>query len=92
MVIPLLKVYVPRLLIPVEEELAVVAPVKLQVKVASEQLSAILGLLVDTDALHDTADVLAVKLPLHEMVGDTLSVTVTVYEQVEVFPAASATV
>ena len=90
--IPRLKVYVPRLLIPVAGELAVVAPVKLHVKVATEQLSAILGLLVETEALQETTDVFAVKLLLHEIVGSTLSVTVTVNEQVEVFPAASATV
>ena len=77
---------------PVAELAATVAPVIAHVNVVTEQLSAVTGLVVTTDALQRPAVTLAVTFDGHEIVGLILSITVTVYEQVAEFPAASRTV
>jgi hypothetical protein len=77
-VTPALNDCVPRLLIPVAAELAVVAPVNTQVKDATPQLSAAVGFGVTTEAAQVPAATLAVKLAEQVMVGSTVSVTVTV--------------
>jgi hypothetical protein len=51
-VTPLLKVYVPTLLIPVAADVAIVAPVIAQVNLVTEQLSEVVGLAVTTEAVH----------------------------------------
>ena len=82
----------PTLLIPVAGDDAVVAPVMAHVSVVTPQLSAVVGLVVATDAVQVPAPALAVTLAGHVMVGRILSVTVTVNEQVAVLLAASRTV
>jgi len=51
-VIPVLNVNVPTLFIPVAGEAAVVAPVMIQVRVLTAQLSLVIGFGVNTKALH----------------------------------------
>jgi hypothetical protein len=75
---PALNVNVPRLFTPVDDELPVVAPVKAQVRIVTEQLSAATGLVVTTLALQALAAVNVLILPGHVIVGGTLSVTFTV--------------
>ena len=80
------------MLIPVAALLAVVAPVIVQVKTVTAQLSDVTGLGVATEATHEPAPTLAVMLAGQVMVGLMLSTTVTVKEQVALLPAASRTV
>jgi hypothetical protein len=58
-----LKVYVPRLFIPVDDEVAVVAPVTVHVRIVTEQLSVVVGLGVTTLALQELAAVNALIVP-----------------------------
>ena len=78
MVVPTLNAWVPRLLIPVAAEVAVVAPVSAQVNTVTLQLSAVVGFGVTTEAVHDPAPTLAVMLEGHVIVGRILSVITTV--------------
>lgn len=77
------------LLIPVAGLVAVVTPVIAHVKRVTAQLSAVVGLVVTTEATQEPAPTLAVMFDGHVIVGLILSKTVTVYEQVAVLPAAS---
>ena len=77
---------------PVAGEDPVVAPVITQVSPVTAQLSAVVGLGVATEAVQVPAPTLAVMLAGQVMVGSTVSVTVTVNEQVAVLLAASRTV
>src|SRR5258705_13894346 len=86
-----LKVLVPTKLIPVAGEEPVVAPVMTHVTVVTPQLSAVTGLGVATVAVHTPAVVLATIFAGHVTVGAWLSTTVTLNEQVAVFPDASVT-
>jgi hypothetical protein len=79
-------------LIPVAADVPVVAPVNAQVNLVTEQLSAVVGFGVTTDAVHVPAPTFAVMLAGQVIVGLILSLIVTVYEHVAVLPAASATV
>lgn len=90
-VTPKLKTLVPKLFTPVVAELAIVAPVNVQVNFVTEQLSAVVGFGVTTLAVQD-ALVLAVMFVGQVIVGLILSVTVTVKEQVAVLFAASVIV
>ena len=92
MVTPELKVWVPTLLIPVAGEFPVVAPVITQVSVVTLQLSAVVGLVVFTDAVHNPAAVFTLTFEGQVMVGACVSVTVTVKLHVAVKPAGSVTV
>jgi hypothetical protein len=56
---PVLKIYVPTLLIPVTAEVATVAPVIAHVKRVTPQLSAVVGFVVATEAVHATPAVVA---------------------------------
>ena len=89
-VVPKLKVCVPRLLIPDAGEFPVVAPVKAHVNVANEQLSVTTGAGVFTGESHVAEVVLAAifagQVP---NTGARLSLIVTVNEQLLLFPAAS---
>ncbi len=76
--------YEPTKFVPVAGDDPVVAPVIAQVSPVTEQLSLVTGLEVATVAVQVPGLTLAVKLPGHVMVGDTLSSTVTVKEQVTV--------
>lgn len=79
-------------MMPVAGELAVVAPVMVHVRVESEQLSLTVGLGVTTEVLQLPAVVLT-DIGVGQVTdGASVSVTVTVNEQVLLFPAASATV
>ena len=70
-----------------------VVELKLLVVEATAQLSAVTGVPSDaTVAVHDPATTFAVILAGHVMVGLILSITVTVCEQVAVFPLPSVTV
>jgi hypothetical protein len=91
-VTPTLKVYVPTLLIPVDGEEAVVAPVITQVKRVTAQLSAVVGFDVETLAEQPAPEALAVTFDGQAMVGLMLSVTTTLNEHVVILPAASSTV
>ena len=51
-VVPKLNILVPKLLMPVAAELATVAPVKTQVNLVTEQLSAVVGFGVITLAVQ----------------------------------------
>jgi hypothetical protein len=65
----------------------------MQVNFVTEQLSAITGFAVATLAVQVPAPTFGVKFVGQEVkVGLMLSVTITVYEQLAVFPAASDTV
>ena len=55
MVTPVLKVYVPTWLMPTSGEVAIVAPVMVQVRVLTPQLSPVTALGTTTDALHTPA-------------------------------------
>jgi hypothetical protein len=77
---------------PVVGDVPVVAPVIAHVNFATVQLSAVVGLVVATDAVHNPAAVFAVRLEGQVIVGAILSVTVTVNEQVAVSPAESVIV
>ena len=88
-VTPVLKVYVPTLLIPVAPLAAVVAPLIDHVNCVTEQLSDVVGLVVTTLVLHKPAVTLAVTLDGQVIVGLMLSLIVTVYEHVAVLPATS---
>ena len=92
MVVPTLNTRVPRLLIPVAAEVAVVAPVSAQVNTVTLQLSAVVGFGVTTEAVHDPTPTLAMILEGHVIVGRTLSDIFTVNEHVAVFPLPSLTV
>ena len=65
-------------MIPAADEAAVVAPVNVQVNFVTAQLSAVVGFVVATLAVHDPTPTLGVRLAEHEIVGAILSVTVTV--------------
>jgi hypothetical protein len=88
-VTPTLKVLVPKLFVPAPGELPVVAPVIAQVKVATPQLSVVVGFGVITLALQALAGAFAVILPGQVIVGGAFSMMVTVKLQVAEFPAAS---
>jgi hypothetical protein len=77
-VAPKLKVCVPTLFIPVTADDATVAPVIAHVNLVTEQLSAVVGLVVTTDFVHDPAVTVVAMFAGHVIVGKTLSVTVTV--------------
>ena len=85
-VTPRLNVRVPTLLIPVAGDEAVVAPVNVQVNLLTEQLSAVVGLGVTTDAVQVPVATFAVMFAGHVTVGLMLSTTVTVMLQLDVFP------
>ena len=89
--VPILNVCVPRLLIPVAGDAPEVAPLIVQVSVAIPQLSETVGLVVVTEALHASAPAFTELFAGQLMVGETLSVTVTVNVQVVLFPAVSVT-
>jgi hypothetical protein len=91
-VTPELKVCVPTLLIPVAGELPVVAPVIAQVNLVTPQLSAVVGFVVFTEAVHNPAAVFTLTLDGQVIVGACVSVTVTVKLHVAVNPAGSVTV
>ena len=76
---------------PVAAEVALVAPVIAHVSNVTPQLSAVVGFVVTTEALH-VAPVVAVIFDGQEMVGKEVSFIATVYEHVPLFPAASRTV
>ena len=78
MVNPKLNILVPKLLIPVAADAPVVAPVKFQVNLLTAQLSAIVGLVVITEAEQVPESALSVKLAGQIIVGAMLSVTVIV--------------
>ena len=63
---------------PVAALAAVVAPVMAQVKRVTAQLSAVVGLVVTTEATHEPAPTFEVTFDEHDMVGLILSVIVTV--------------
>jgi hypothetical protein len=90
-VVPKLNILVPKLLMPVVGDVPVVAPVKAQVNLVTEQLSAVVGLGVTTLAVQE-ALVFAVMFVGQVMVGLMLSVTVTVWVAVAVLPDPSVTV
>ena len=77
-VIPKLKTLVPMLLIPVAAELAIVAPVKAQVSLVTEQLSAVVGFGVTTLAVQVPAPTFCEIFVGQVIVGLILSVIVTV--------------
>lgn len=79
------------MLMPTAALVATVAPVMAQVNVVTEQLSAVTGLVVTTEVLHNPAVTFAVTFDGHEIVGLILSITVTVNEHVAELPAASRT-
>ena len=88
MVVPRLKVWVPRTLIPVAAELPVVTPVITHVRVVTEQLSLYVGSATAMDFVHPETRfwlILAGQLS----VGLILSLIVTVKEHVAVLLAAS---
>ena len=66
------------MLIPIAGLVATVAPVIAHVNVVTEQLSAVVGVVVTTDATHVPAPTFAVTFDGHEIVGLMLSFTVTV--------------
>jgi hypothetical protein len=72
-VIPVLKVKVPILLIPVTGEEAIVAPVIFQVSVFTEQLSLVVGFGVITDAVHTPTSEFCVMLEVQLIVGSRVS-------------------
>ena len=82
----------PRLLIPVAADVPVVAPVIAHVNTVTAQLSAVVGLVVATEAVHVPAPTFAVTFDGQVIVGLILSDTVTVNEQVAELLAASRTV
>jgi hypothetical protein len=87
-VTPLLKVYVPTLLIPVAGDVAIVVPVIAQVNNVAPQLSAVVGLGVTIDAVH-AAPTVPVILAGQLIVGTILSTTVTVKLHELVLPLPS---
>ena len=91
-VTPKLNTLVPILLMPVVAELATVAPVKAQVNLVTEQLSAIVGFGVITLAVQLPAPTFCEIFAEQLIVGFTLSVTVTVWLAMVVFPDPSITV
>src|SRR5512145_1987211 len=91
-VMPELKVYVPIWLIPVAADAATVAPVIVHLRSVTPQLSLIVAFGVTIDALQLPAELFAVIFPGHAITGFSVSVTVTVKEQVADLPAASLAV
>jgi hypothetical protein len=87
-VTPLLNVYVPTLLIPVAGDVAIVAPVIAQVNSVTPQLSAVVGFVVTTEAVH-AAPAVPVILAGQLIVGTILSTTVTVKLHELEFPLPS---
>jgi hypothetical protein len=65
-------------LIPVAADVPVVAPVNAQVNLVTEQLSAVVGFGVTTDAVQVPAPTFAVISEGHVIVGLMLSLIVTV--------------
>jgi hypothetical protein len=76
---------------PAAALVATVAPVIAHVKRVTEQLSAVTGLVVTTEAEHVPANTLALTLDEQTIVGLILSTTATVNEHVAVLPATSVT-
>ena len=91
-VTPKLNTLVPILLMPVAAELAAVAPVKTQVNLVTEQLSAIVGFGIITLAVQLPAPTFCEIFAEQLIVGFALSVTVTNCVAVAVFPELSVTV
>ena len=77
---------------PVAAELAAVAPVKTQVNLVTEQLSAIVGFGIITLAVQLPAPIFCEIFAEQLIVGFALSVTVTNCVAVAVFPELSVTV
>ena len=92
MVTPVLNVNVPTWLMPAAGELATVAPVIVQVRAVTEQLSAVTALGTITEALHTPASSFCAIAAGQVIVGLILSVIVTVKLQVAWLPAPSLTV
>jgi hypothetical protein len=88
-VVPALNVYVPMVLIPVEGDTAIVAPVMVHVSFVIAQLSLYVGFVVTTLAEHEPAATFALALEGQEMLGEILSVITTLKLHVEAFPAPS---
>ena len=86
MVNPKLNGCVPTLFIPVAAEDTTVAPVIVQVNFVTVQLSAIGGLVVTTDFVHDPAVTLVTTLPEQAIVGKVTSTAIIIilaeFEQV----------
>ena len=79
-------------LIPVKGDTAVVAPVIVQERLATPQLSAVVGLGTFTKRVQTPTAVVVAILLGQAIVGGVASVTVTAYVQVAVLPATSVTV
>ena len=80
------------MLIPVDADEPVVAPVITQVSLVTAQLSAVVGFAVAILLLHTPAEVVFVILAGHVIVGAIGSRTVTFEVQVETLPLLSVTV
>ena len=80
------------MLIPVAGLVAAVAPIIVHVNVVTEQLSAVVGFVVTTDATHVPAPTFAVTFDGHEIVGLMLSFRVIVNVHVDALPLSSVAV
>lgn len=77
---------------PVSELASVVAPLIVQLKEETKQLSAVVGLVVTTEATHVPAPTFAVTFDEHAIVGLMLSFNVTLKVHVVLLPLSSVAV